>query len=90
MSPEEAEQLDVFAKLSGLSKQDYLISRVLKKDIVVHGNPRVYKMLQNQLMEIVEELKRLETISFEQDELLETICYVAEILDGLKGEKNDQ
>lgn len=35
MSPEEAEQLNTFARFSGLSKQDYLIHRVLQKEIVV-------------------------------------------------------
>ena len=29
MSPEEAAQLDIYAKLSGLTKQDYMIRRVL-------------------------------------------------------------
>ena len=35
MSPEEAEQLDVNVRLSGLSKQDYLIQRALQKKIKV-------------------------------------------------------
>lgn len=90
MSPEESEQLDIFAKLSGLSKQDYLISRVLQKEVIVTGNPRVYKMLRNQLVEVVEELKRLEKIDSEHDELFEIILYITEVLNGLKGEKNDR
>lgn len=35
MSPEEAKLLDEFVKLSGLNKQDYLISRVLQREVVV-------------------------------------------------------
>ncbi|MDY5243439.1 MAG: hypothetical protein SPH20_06725, partial [Eubacterium sp.] len=42
MSPEEAKLLDEFVKLSGFNKQDYLISRVLQREVVVQGNPRVY------------------------------------------------
>ena len=38
MSPEEAKLLDEFVKLSGLNKQDYLISRVLQREVVVQGN----------------------------------------------------
>ena len=46
ISPEESQQLDIKVKLSGLTKQDYLINRVLQKDIVVQPNPRVYKALK--------------------------------------------
>lgn len=60
MSPEEAEQLNYFARLSGLTKQEYLINRSLQKDVIVNGNPRVYKALRNLFRENLEELKRLE------------------------------
>lgn len=43
VSPEEDEQLEVFVKLSGLTKQDYITRRLLCHDVVVQGNPRVYK-----------------------------------------------
>lgn len=84
MSPEEADQLDTLARLSGHTKQDYLIRRVLKKDVVVNGNPRVFKMLRNQLLDVYSELCRLEQISENQDELLDLIHYIADILSGLK------
>ncbi len=84
MSPEEAVELNVLARLSGLTKQDYLIQRVLDKDIVVNGNPRVFKALRNQLSSVLEELRRLESVSTENDELLDLIRYIAEILNGLK------
>ena len=85
MSPEEAAQLDVFVKLSGLTKQEYLIRRVLVKDILVNGNPRVYKALRNQLESVLAELQRLERVSTENDELLDIIHLIAEIVNGLKG-----
>ena len=59
ISPEETEQLDVKVKLSGMTKQDYLVNRVLQKEIVVQPNPRVYKALKNQLEAVLEELKRI-------------------------------
>jgi hypothetical protein len=85
MSPEEAVQLDILAKLSGLTKQDYLIRRVLVKEVIVNGNPRIYKMLRNQLDSVLLELRRLERLSEENDELISLIRYIAEILNGLKG-----
>ena len=47
--PKEAEQLDKYVRLSGMTKQDYLADRVLEREVVVQSNPRVYKALQNEL-----------------------------------------
>ena len=47
VSPEEAEQIDASVRLSGLSKQDYITKRLTDREIVVQGNPRVYKALRN-------------------------------------------
>ena len=89
MSPEENEELDVRVKLSGLTKQEYLINRALEKEIIVRGNPRVYIALKRQLVEVLQELRTLqgETPS---EELLDTICLINRTLYGMKGEnKND-
>jgi hypothetical protein len=86
MSPEEAAQLDTYVNLSGLTKQDFLIHRVLQKDVIVHGNPRVYKALRNQFESVLAELRRLEAVSPENDELLEVLSLMAKITDGLRGE----
>ena len=76
MSPEEAEQLDVNVRLSGLSKQDYLIRRVLQREIKVVGNPRVYKALKNTMAEVLEELRRIADGDNVSDELLVTISQI--------------
>lgn len=89
MSPEEATQLDILAKLSGLSKQDYIIAKVLDKEVVIKPNPRVYKALRNELQAVREQLARLTEINAENDELLELAKYMAVILAGVKGETND-
>ncbi len=86
VSPEEAEQIDACVRLSGLSKQDYITKRLTDREIVVQGNPRVYKALRNQMAEIYEELKCLEKCSEENEELLSTLRLVAETLYGLKGD----
>ena len=85
MSPEEAEQLDKFVKLSGYTKQDYLIKRSLQQEVKVVGNPRVYKALKNQLAEIYSELKRIEKCEDTSDEFLNMLDHIATLLDGLKG-----
>lgn len=42
MSPEEDELLETAVRLSGLTKQEYIIRRLQEKEVVVTGNPRVY------------------------------------------------
>ena len=86
VSDEEAKLLNDLVALSGLTKQDYIMRRLLCRDVVVQGNPRVYKALKNQMSAIYVELKRLESIDSDNDELLYTLQVIAITLDGLKGE----
>ena len=58
VSEEEAKLIDDLVALSGLTKQDYIIRRLQCRDVVVQGNPRVYKALRNQMADIYEELKK--------------------------------
>ena len=87
VSAEENAQLETFVKLSGLTKQDYITRRLLCKDVVVQGNPRVYKALKEQFVEVLAELKRIETGEQANDELLDVIRMIAVIMDGMKAEK---
>ena len=86
VSEEEAKLIDDLVALSGLTKQDYIIRRLQCRDVVVQGNPRVYKALRNQMADIYEELKSLERCSEANDELLYTIQLIAETMNGLRGE----
>ena len=83
-SEEENTALDVAVQLSGLTKQDYIISRVLQRDIVVQPNPRVYKALKDRLELVFTELKKNEEVATNSD-LLETINLIAVTLNGIKG-----
>lgn len=46
VSPEEEKLINSAVALSGLTKQDYIVKRLLCRDVVVQGNPRVYKALK--------------------------------------------
>ena len=87
VSPEESEQLNIAVALSGLPKQEYCYRRCMQRDIVVQGNPRVYKALKDQLAAVLAELKRLEKSENIRDELLETINLITITLEGMKEEK---
>ena len=84
VSPEEDEQLEIFVKLSGLTKQDYITRRLLERDVVVQGNPRVYKALRGQLAAVLDELRRIEAGGSVNDELLDVIEMIAAIMDGMR------
>lgn len=86
VSPEEDKQLEVAVKLTGLTKQDYITRRLLCKDVIVQGNPRVYKALRNQLAMVLEELQRIEAGIKVDDELMDTIDMIAAIMGGMKDE----
>ena len=57
VSPEEDEQIEAAVRLSGLTKQDYITRRLLCRDVVVQGNPKVYKALRDQLAAVLDELR---------------------------------
>ena len=86
VSSEEDEQLEIFVKLSGLTKQDYIIRRLLERDVVVQGNPRVYKALRDELAAVLGELRRIEAGQGVRDELLDTIQMIATIMNGMQEE----
>ena len=86
VSPEENNQIEMKVRLSGLTKQDYITRRLTHKDVMVQGNPRVFKALRNQLAEVLLELQRIETGGAVNDELLDLIEMIADILGGMKEE----
>ena len=84
VSAEEDLQLETFVRISGLTKQDYITRRLLCKDVVVQGNPRVFKALRDQLGAVLDELRRIEAGDGVNDELLDAINLIADIMDGMK------
>ena len=86
VSAEEDLQLETYVSMSGLTKQDYITRRLLCKDVVVQGNPRVFKALRNQFNAVLEELRRIEAGAVVDDELMDTIQMMAAIMDGMKEE----
>lgn len=84
VSPEENAQINVAVALSGLSKQEYCYRRCLEREIVVQGNPRVYKALRNELAAVLDELRRIESGGTVSDELLDNIRLITVTLVGMK------
>ena len=77
VSPEEDEQINRYVKLSGLTKQDYITRRLTCKEVVIQGNPRVFKALRDQLVAVLSELRRIDAGNG-------IIQMIASIMDGMK------
>lgn len=89
ISPEEDALLNCFVALSGMTKQDYIINRVLEREIIVNGNPKVYKALKTQLVAVLDELCRIEAGESVGADLLVVISQIATVMDGMKGGNTD-
>lgn len=87
VSPEENEAINMRVKLSGLTKQDYITNRCQERDIIVNGNPRVYKALKDQLAAVYKELQRIECGSEISDLMAETMRIMALTLNGMQFKK---
>ena len=86
VSPEENEQINIAVALSGLPKQEYCYRKCLNRDIVVQGNPKVYKALKDQLAAVLDELKRIKAGGNVSDELLDNIRLITITMNGMKEE----
>lgn len=86
VSPEENELINKAVALSGLPKQEYCYRRCLNQDVVVQGNPRVYKALKTELVAVLTELQRIEAGNSVGEELLKVIELITVILGGMKGD----
>ena len=89
MSAEESQELDTLVRLSGLTKQDYITSRVLDRAVIIKPNPRVYKALKNELNELCLALKGLCEVNSGHEELLDLTHYALQIIEGAKGETHE-
>ena len=84
VSPEEDAQIETAVRLSGLTKQDYITRRLLCREVVVQGNPRVYKALRNELAAVLAELQRIEAGAGVDEDLMDNIELIAAIMDGMR------
>ena len=78
--------LETAVRLSGLTKQEYIIRRLQEKEVVVTGNPRVYKALKKELEKVLSELKRLKKGEDVPEDLLEVIRLITITMAGMKAE----
>lgn len=74
--------------LTGLSKQDFITSKLLDRTINVQSNCKVHRAVFDRLGEVLDELKRLEPSDDIDDELMDNISLILTVANGLYNPEN--
>lgn len=83
VSPEENEQINVAVSLSGMTKQDYIVAKLLDRTIHVQGNCKVHRAVYDRLTEVLAALQKVEAGAQFNDELMENIRLITDVIDHL-------
>ena len=59
VSPEESALIDAQEALSGMAKQDYILSRLVNREITVSLSSRMHKALREHMARVYLELRRI-------------------------------
>ena len=71
-------------KTSGMTKQDFITKRLLNEDIIVRPNIRIQMYLEKYLIELLDELRRLQTIK-QDNNILDNITYLVMLISRMVG-----
>lgn len=88
VSPEEGQRLDALAAMSGLTKQDYIIARLLRQEVTVVPSSRVQKGMEEGMQLVYRELARLSQGDAVQAEVLDVTRMLATLYEGFGGAAN--
>lgn len=90
MSPEEADLLQRMADASGMTKQDYLIKRALCREVTVIPNKRMQRYMEEGMLFVYKEFRRLESGGGIPEELADLACILGGIFAGLGREIGEE
>ena len=86
----EKERINNLVYLSGMSKQDYIIRRLLTEEVIAIPNIKVQKHIREMLIEIncqlIEQLKLWNEPTLETKEIISVISLM---MNDMKGEEDD-
>lgn len=80
VTPAQAAEIDEMARTSGLTKQDYLLSRALEREVVIIPSTRVVKSLREKSERIATRLEALTRASEMSDHLLDELRWLAGLM----------
>lgn len=82
MSEEEAAQLDMLVSISGLTKQDYITSKLLNREVRVIPSSRIQLNLQSTMRQLLDKLRSTDQAALTQ-EVQESIVTLISVLASL-------
>ena len=88
VSPEEDVLIEAAVRISGCTKQDYIIKKLTDQSVVVQGNPKVYRGLKLEMRQILTELKRIGSGEDVNRDLLDRIDLITSVMGGMKDAKD--
>ena len=86
VSPEEDMLIDSAVRVSGLTKQDYIIRKLTDREVVIQGNPKVYRGLLLEMRAILDELRRIVEGQTVNEDLLTRIDLITSVMIGMQKE----
>ena len=86
VSPEEDMLIDSAVRVSGLTKQDYIIRKLTDRDVIVQGNPKVYRGLLLEMRAVQDELRRIADGQTVSEDLLTRIDLITSVMIGMQKE----
>ena len=87
ISPEENKLLEDLVRLSGLTKQEYIINRVLDRGVTVIPNPRVQKALRDTMKQLCEQLHNIKGPNELTQETIYVLEFIGNLYDGMGDKK---
>ena len=90
VSPEENAVLERKVYLSGATKQDYLIQSTLNQEIVVQGNPYVYRSLKKEFDYFIDLFKKVNSLEEVNLDYLDILVYFLSIAIHMRNKKEAQ
>ena len=88
VSPEEDALIEAAVRISGSTKQDYIIKKLTDQSVVVQGNPKVYRGLKLEMRQILTELKRIGNGEDVNRDLLDRIDLITSVMGEMKDAKD--
>ena len=86
VSPEEDMLIESAVRVSGLTKQDYIIRKLTDREVIVQGNPKVYRGLLLEMRAILDELRRILEGQTVNEDLLTRIDLITSVMIGMQKE----
>ena len=86
VSPEEDYEIGIMVAASGMTKQDFITSKLEDRTLIVKPNVRVFKLLQPYLLDIYRELRMIRVSEDMDDRFLNSLELLSLICAGVAGE----